>query len=145
MRFGEALKKARNDNKDSLRDLGKKAGFSHVYMAQIEKSERPVSKNAFAKLLEIYPEHEKELMNAYLEEIIPDGIIHKVLKNTDFILEKGSDKALVNYLYSVITPENRKAVLELMVLQMEVEARERGCYEADKEELEEIKKEIEKL
>ena len=76
---------------------------------------------------------------------MPEGIGKKALKNPDFILENGNDEDLVNYLYSEATPENRKAILELLVLQMEVEARKKGTYEQDKKEINKIKKEIEKL
>ena len=48
-------------------------------------------------------------------------------------------------LLSEATPKDRKAVLELLVLQREVEARKNGTYEERKKELEAIKKEIEKL
>lgn len=145
MSFGEILKKIRLKNEDTLRGLGEKLGFSHVYVSQVEKSERPVGKNIFTKVIKIYPEDEAELTQAYLEEVLPEGIVKKVLNDNNALLEKGNDEALLNYLMSESTPENRKAVLELMVLQREVEARKNGTYEERKEELEEIKREIKKL
>ena len=98
MSFGEILKKIRLKNKDTLRGLASKINFSHVYISQVEKSERPAGKNIFTKLIEIYPEDEKELTHAYLEEVLPDGIVKKVLNDNKALLEKGNDEALLNYL-----------------------------------------------
>lgn len=145
MSFGETLNKIRKEKKESLRELGEKLGFSHVYIVNVEKLKTPASKNFFEKVISYYSDKEAELTQAYLEEVLPNGIVKKVLNDNKALLEKGNDEALLNYLMSESTPENRKAVLELMVLQREVEARKNGTYEERKEELEEIKKEIEKL
>lgn len=145
MGFGETLSKIRKERKDTLRDLGEKLGVSHVYINNVEKAKTPASKNFFEKVVKCYSENEKELTEAYIEEVLPDGIAKKVLQDNKFLLEQGNDKELLNYLMADSTAENRKAVLELMILQREVEARKNGTYENRKAELEAIKKEIEKL
>ena len=145
MSFSEILKKIRNENGDTLRSLSEKINMAHTYINRIEKKETPPSKNFLEQILKVYPTHENELVQAYLEELLPENIAEKIIKNNTLLLETGNDKALVNYLMDNSTKEDRKAVLELMVLQRELEARKNGTYENRKAELEEMKKKIEKL
>lgn len=145
MGFGETLSKIRKERNDTLRDLGEKLGVSHVYINNVEKAKTPASKNFFEKVVKCYSENEKELTEAYIEEVLPDDVAKKVLQDNKFLLEEGNDEKLLNYLLAESTAENRKAILELLVLQREVEARTTGTYENKKAELEAIKKEIEKL
>lgn len=145
MGFGETLSKIRKERKDTLRDLGEKLGVSHVYINNVEKAKTPASKNFFEKVVKCYSENEKELTEAYIEEVLPDDIAKKVLQDNKFLLEEGNDEKLLNYLLAESTAENKKAILELLVLQREVEARTTGTYENRKAELDTIKKEIEKL
>lgn len=143
--FREILKKIREEKGDSVRSLGEKSEVHFTYISNIERGARPINKDVLSKIIKVYPDKERELTQAYLEEVLPESIVKKVLKDKKFLLKDGSDEDLVNYLYSEATPENRKAVLELMILQREVEARKNGTYEERKKELETIKKEIEKL
>lgn len=143
--FREILKKIREEKGDSVRSLGEKSEVHFTYISNIERGARPINKDVLSKIIKVYPDKERELTQAYLEEVLPESIVKKVLKDKKFLLKDGRDEDLVNYLYSEATPENRKAVLELMILQREVEARKNGTYEERKKELETIKKEIEKL
>lgn len=143
--FREILKKVREEKGDSVRSLGEKSEVHFTYISNIERGARPINKDVLSKIIKVYPDKERELTQAYLEEVLPESIVKKVLKDKRFLLEDGNDEALINYLYSEATPENRKAVLELMILQKEVEARKNGTYEKRKKELEAIKKEIKKL
>lgn len=143
--FREIFKKIREEKGDSVRSLGEKSEVHFTYISNIERGARPINKDVLSKIIKVYPDKERELTQAYLEEVLPESIVKKVLKDKKFLLKDGSDEDLVNYLYSEATPENRKAVLELMILQREVEARKNGTYEERKKELETIKKEIEKL
>lgn len=143
--FREVLKKIREEKGDSVRSLGEKTEVHFTYISNIERGARPINKDVLSKIIKVYPDKEKELTQAYLEEVLPEGIAEKVFKDNKFLLTEGNDEALLNYLISESTTENRKAVLELMILQREVEARKNGTYEDKKAELEAIKKEIEKL
>lgn len=98
MSFGEILHKIRKEEDESLRDLSKRVELSHVYISQVEKSERPISKNAFCKILEAYPKHEHKLIQAYLQDVLPESIVTKVLNDTSLILKEGTEQELINYL-----------------------------------------------
>ena len=143
--FREVLKKIREKKGDSIRSLGEKTEIHFTYISNIERGARPVNKEILSKIIKVYPDKERELTQAYLEEVLPDDVAKKVLQDNKFLLEEGNDKELLNYLMADSTAENRKAVLELMILQREVEARKNGTYENRKAELEAIKREIEKL
>lgn len=144
-KFSEVLKNIRLKNGDSLRKLAEKTGVVFTYIDKIEKNERPVNKDILEKLLLVYPEHEKEFIQAYLRETLPESIVTKILKNNSLLMEDGTDREFIEYLINNSTLENRKSALELMVLQMEVDARKNGTYKDNKEEFEVLKKKIEKL
>lgn len=144
-RFAEVLKNTRLNNGDSLRSAGEKTGLVFTYIDKIEKNERPINKDIFEKILRAYPENEKELMQAYIEEVMPESIITKILKNNDLLIEEGTDRELIEYLLNVSSLENKKSALELILLQMEVEARKNGTYKENKEEFENLRKRIEKM
>lgn len=143
--FGKVLKNIRTKNNDSLRTLGNKAEMVFTYVDKIEKGERPVNKEILEKLLKVYPEYEKELTEAYLEEVLPDGIAKKVIQDKKHLLTEGNDKKLIDYLLTEANEADRKAILELMVLQREVEARKNGTYEERKKEIEEMRKLVSQL
>ncbi|MEJ6466511.1 helix-turn-helix domain-containing protein [Fusobacterium ulcerans] len=140
MSFGEVLKKIRTEKNDTVRSLAEKAGISYSFIGRVEKDTAPISRNFVDKIMKVYTDKENELLEAYMETKIPESISKKN-KN----LSKKSDVILIKHLLSEATPEDRKAVLELLVLQREVEARKNGTYEKRKDELDAIKKEIEKL
>lgn len=145
MTFGETLKSIRIDKNDSYRKLGEKLGITFTYIKKIEDGERPINKNILSKLIEVYPDKEKEFTEAYLKEVLPDSIATKVLTDNRLLLLKNNDELLINFLVSEVTPSIRKTILEIMLLQRENSTKLNGTYEENKEELEEIRKEIEKL
>lgn len=140
MSFGEVLKKIRKEKNDTVRSLAEKAGISYSFIGRVEKDSAPVSRNFVDKIMKVYIDKEEELLKAYMETKIPESISEK-----NKILAENNDENLIRQLLSEATPEDRKAVLELLVLQREVEARKNGTYEKRKKELDAIKKEIEKL
>lgn len=144
-KFAEVLKEIRAKNGDSLRAAENKTGVVFTYIDKIEKDLRPVNKDMLDKFLKAYPESEKELINAYLEDVLPESIVTKVLNDISLILKEGTEKELIDYLLYNSTQENRKSALELMMLQMEVESRKNGTYNDNKEEFEALKKKIEEL
>lgn len=137
MSFGELLKKIRIEKGDSLRKLGEKIGVHFSYIDKIEKGDRPANKEILSSLLKEYPDKEKELVEVYLKEVLPEDITIDISLNLN-------DK-LVKYLLSDISEETKKEILKLMLIQRENESHRKGTYEIDKIELENIKKEIEKL
>lgn len=144
-KFAEVLKEIRVKNGDSLRTAENKTGVVFTYIDKIEKDLRPVNKDMLDKFLKAYPESERELINAYLEDVLPESIVTKVLNDISLILKESTEKELINYLLYNSTQENRKSALELMMLQIEVEARKNGTYNNNKEEFEILKKKIEEL
>ena len=139
MKFGECVRKIRNEKDESLRKLSEKTGIHFSYIDKIEKGDRPVNKEVLAQILKVYPDKEKELLESYLSEVLPinvqEGIKIPLNKN---------DK-IISYLMSDISEETRKEILKLMLIQRENESHRKGTYEKDKQELEIIRKEIEKL
>lgn len=140
MSFGEVLKKIRKEKNDTVRSLAEKAGISYSFIGRVEKDSAPISRNFIDKIIKVYTDREEEILRAYMETKIPESVVEK-----NKILAENNDENLIRQLISEATPEDRKAVLELLVLQREVEARKNGTYEKRKKELETIKKEIEKL
>ena len=143
MSFSVELKKARFANNDSLRSLSEKIGVSHVYINNIEKGTTPPSKNFLEKITDIYPNNKKELVKAYLEDVLPNGMSEMLVEGA--ILKDKTEQKLLEYLLSLSTQKERKDLFELMLLQREMQARKNGTYEERKEELETIKKQIEEL
>ena len=144
-RFAEVLKNTRLINGDSLRSAGNKTGLVFTYIDKIEKNERPINKESFEKILKAYPDNERELTQAYIEEVMPESIITKILKDINLLAKKGTDSELIEYLFNISSTENKKSALELILLQLEVEARKKGTYAENKEEFENLKKRIEKI
>lgn len=144
MSFSVELKKIRFSNDDTLRSLAEKVGVSHVYISQIEKGITPPSKNFLEKILAVYPNNEKELIKAYLEEVLPESV-SKIVGGENELLKNDKEQRLLDYLLAQATSKEIKDILELMLLQREMSARKNGTYEERKAELDTIKKEIEKL
>lgn len=145
MNFGEVLKKIRKEKKDTVRSLAGKAGISYSFIGRVEKNSAPVSSNFVEKIAAVYKDREDELLNAYMLTKLPNTMTDKLNKNSKFLLENGNDEILANILYSESSPQFRKYILQLLVAQRELEAKNNGTYEERKQELEVIKKEIEKL
>ena len=145
MNFGEVLKKIRKEKKDTVRSLAEKAGISYSFIGRVEKNSAPVSSNFVEKIAKVYKDKENELFNAYIKTKMPDTMTDKLNKNSKFVLDSGNDEVLAKFLYSESSPQFRKYILQLLVAQRELEAKNNGTYEKRKEEIEAIKKEIEKL
>lgn len=77
MKFGDLLKKIRNEKGDSLRVLGEKMDIAFTYIDKIEKGISPVSKNFFEKIVTVYPDYQEEFTEAYLSEVLPTKILEK--------------------------------------------------------------------
>lgn len=145
MSFGEVLKKIRKEKNDTVRSLAEKAGISYSFIGRVEKDSAPVSSNFVEKIVKVYKDKESELFKAYMETKMPETMSEVISKKGKFSLEDGNDEELIKYLYSETSPEYRKYILQLLVAQRELEAKNNGTYKERKEELEAIKKEIEKL
>lgn len=149
MGFGEVLKQIRKKNGDSLRKLEEKIKISYGYINQIEKSDRPVNENFFKKVIEVYPNDRDILEKAYVEEVVSDEMIKNIIKNNELKTEdiSGNDSynKLIKFMLSDMDTIIKKEILKYMLTQRENMSYKNGTYEQDKEMLEEIRKEIEKL
>lgn len=144
MKFAEVLKKIRTEKNDTVRKLAEKAEISFSFISRVEKGTAPVSENFVKKLIKAYPDKAEELLNAYLDMKTPVDI----KKNTEIgikLFENSNPKKLINFLLDQSTPEEIKSFLEFILLQTELRFRKNGTYEKMKNDLEMIKKEIEKL
>lgn len=144
MSFGSVLKKIRTEKNDTVRKLAEKAGMSFSFISRVEKGTAPVSENFVKKLIKAYPDKADELLNAYLDMKTPTDIKKKVETGIE-LLENSSPKKLINFLLDQATHEEIKSFLEFLLLQTELRFRKNGTYEKMKNDLELIKKEIEKL
>ncbi len=149
MGFGEVLKQVRKKNGDSLRKLEEKIKISYGYINQIEKADRPVNENFFKKVIEAYPGDKDILEKAYIEEVVSDELIENIVKSnnlkTDNISDNDDYSKLIKFMLSDMDTVIKKEILKYMLTQRENISYKNGTYEQDKEMLEEIKKEIEKL
>lgn len=139
MKFGECVRKIRNEKDESLRKLSEKTGIHFSYIDKIEKGDRPANKEVLSQMLKVYPDRERELLESYLSEVLPVDV-HEGIK-----IPLNKNDKIISYLMSDISEETRKEILKLMLIQRENESHRKGTYEKDKQELEVIRKEIEKL
>ena len=149
MGFGDTLKQIRKKNGDSLRKLEEKTKISYGYINQIEKSDRPVNENFLKKIIEVYPNDKEVLQKAYIEEVVSEDLIKDIIKNnnldTSDISENDNYNKLMKLMLSDLDLVIKKEIFKYAYTQRENMSYRKGTYEQDKEMLDEIKKEIEKL
>lgn len=138
MRFGELLKKIRIENGLSLRELGNKAGINFSFIDKVEKELSPASENFLEKIIEFFPLNKDELVDAYtrtyLPQIVLDNLKNKVEKNL-----------IIEMFFEKLSVEDKKELLKNIVDKLEFQSYKKGTIEEDRAELENIRKEIEKL
>ena len=67
------IKKIRADYRESTRDFSEKIGLSHSFISKLEAGDRKVSKKTLGTLIKKYPLYEKELLQAYAEQNLPEN------------------------------------------------------------------------
>lgn len=139
--FGEVLKEIRLKNTDTMRALSEKLDIVYTYVDKIEKGIRPINKNIFEKLLNIYPLDKKKLMIAYTLEVFPKNAI----QNLDLLQDLNDYEILYKFLFENLTDEEKKSLLKNMYDRLEVELFKKGTYENNKDKLNLIKSKIDNL
>lgn len=138
MKFGELLNKLRVEKGMSLRELAEKTDISFSFISKVETGLVPASENFLEKIIEYFPQHKNELVDAYIQTYVSDIVIEN--------LQKKVEKNLVfEMFFKKLSVEDRKELLKNIVDKLEYQSYKRGTIEEDKEELEIIRKEIEKL
>lgn len=136
--FGELLKKIRAEKGLSLRDLSAETGISFSFIGKVEKGLVPASENFLEKIVEYFPLYKDELVNAYTKTYISNIVLENLKKN----VEKSS---IIERFFEKLSVEDKKELLKSMVDKLEFQSYKKGTIEEDREELEIIRKEIEKL
>lgn len=138
MKFGELLKKIRTENNLSLRKLGEETEINFSFIDKVEKNLAPASENFLEKMIEYFPLHKNELIDSYTQTYISDIVLEN--------LQKKVEKNLIfEMFFKKLSVEDRKELLKNIVDKLEFQSYKKGTIEEDREELEIIRKEIEKL
>lgn len=148
MTFGEVLKKIRTDKQMSLRDLGKELDLSFTFVDKVEKGISPASENFLEKVLECFPLHRKELIEAYTKDYIPTVVIDELKKKDEVVTQaiKNIDAEIVFKLFfEKLSVEDRKELLTNILDKFEIKSYKQGTIEEDREEIELIREKIKKL
>ncbi len=72
-KMSELIKKIRADHRESTRDFSEKIGLSHSFISKLEAGDRKVSKKTLGTLIKKYPLYEKQLLQAYAEQNLPEN------------------------------------------------------------------------
>ena len=101
--FAEVLRKIRVEEKDSYRSLSKKTGITHSYFDKIERGVSPINAKILEALIQVYPHHKTELVEAYCKTTIPKFVFDTICDSK--IIEKGSVDIFKNEIkvFSVIS------------------------------------------
>lgn len=143
MSFGEVLKEVRLKNGDSLRSLGEKIGVAFSYIDNVEKGKRPISKEAFEKVLSCYLLDKNTLIKAYCNEMLPNSIKESFAK-----VNKEEKKDLLFDMFLLmknLDVETKKSIMGAIVKELEYVSLKQGKYEQSKKLFEQVKKKINEL
>ena len=139
--FGETLKEIRIKNGDSFRSLADKINIIFSYIDKVEKGIRPINKEMFSKLLNVYPLDKKKLMVAYTFEVFPENAI----KDLKLLNDTNDYEYIYKFLFENLTDEEKKSLLKNMYDRLEIDCYKKGTYESNKEKLNLIKSKIDNL
>ncbi|MDD7261634.1 MAG: helix-turn-helix transcriptional regulator [Fusobacterium mortiferum] len=148
MTFGEVLKKIRTDKQMSLRDLGKELDLSFTFVDKVEKGISPASENFLEKVLECFPLHRKELIEAYTKDYIPTVVIDELKKKDEVVTQaiKNIDvETVFKLFFEKLSVEDRKELLTNILDKFEIKSYKQGTIEEDREEIELIREKIKEL
>ena len=139
--FGEILKEVRIKNGDSFRSLADKINIIFSYIDKVEKGIRPINKEMFSRLLNVYPLDKKKLMVAYTFEVFPENAI----KDLKLLNDTNDYEYIYKFLFENLTDEEKKSLLKNMYDRLEIDCYKKGTYESNKEKLNLIKSKIDNL
>ncbi|MCB8563717.1 helix-turn-helix domain-containing protein [Fusobacterium ulcerans] len=151
MEFSKVLKKIRNENKDSLRKLGEKLGIHFTYVDKIEKEKTPINGELLEKIIKVYPEYKKELIEAYCDDNLPKIVIEEMKKpkQADKLIKLIKENDNLEYLYEILFQnleiEAQKEILNSVIERIELLNFKNGTLEKEQEKIEMVKKAIKEL
>lgn len=138
MKFGELLKKIRTEKNLSLRKLGEETDINFSFIDKVEKGLAPASENFLEKIIDYFSAEKKELVDSYIQTYISDTILEALEKKVE-------STSVFEMFFKKLNVEDRKEVLKNIVDKLEFQSYKKGTIEEDKQELELIRKEIDKL
>ena len=148
MSFNEMMKKVRLEAGDSLRGLSDKTGINFSYIDKIERGTRPANFDVLEKLIETYPNKKDILLREYINEYIPNFLLEGLKENSDIVtsaIKNLDTQSVFQILFKILILPDSKELLKNIVDKLEFQSYKKGTIEEDREELEVIRKEIEKL
>ncbi|MFK4784544.1 helix-turn-helix domain-containing protein [Fusobacterium sp. MFO224] len=138
--FGKILKEIRNNHNDTVRSLEEKTGVLFSYISKVENGTKNPNKIFVSKMMKAYPLEKKKLLRAYLSDLVPDDHDIQIFKD-----EENSIKDIHDILFSKVSDEYKKLILNMLVQRIEFESYKKGKLKDDEEEIKKIKEMIEKL
>lgn len=132
--FEKVLRSVRKIHKDSLRSLGDKASITFTYINKVEKKENPPSKNFIRKIIKVYPEDKKILLESYVKDLLPEGESIEIFRENITKIEKIEHK-----LFERLTKEQKKLVLNDLLDKVELTSYREGKHLQEQKEIERMK------
>ena len=137
--FGVFVKRKREDKNISIRKLAEQTGFSYQYLNRVENGTTTISNNVLEKLIEIFPEHKKELIRLYLQETLPKNV------TISDIFALDDSYVIYDVLSQKFNTKERKEVYKFFLDKLIIKSIEQNKYESDKKLIDKVKQLIEML
>ena len=99
-------------------------------------------------MIETYPNKKDILLREYINEYIPNFLLEELKENSDIVtsaIKNLDTQSVFEMFFQRLSVEDRKELLKNIVDKLEFQSYKKGTIEEDREELEVIRKEIEKL
>ena len=99
-------------------------------------------------MIETYTNKKDILLREYINEYIPNFLLEELKENSDIVtsaIKNLDTQSVFEMFFQRLSVEDRKELLKNIVDKLEFQSYKKGTIEEDREELEVIRKEIEKL
>jgi len=100
MRFGELLKRFREEQKLTLRDLGKTSGIDHAYIYRLESGEKEAPSdqvvNALTKALQL-DRRRARMLRFLVKQSVDDALMSLVLEGPAYDVEDFESAACMSF------------------------------------------------
>ena len=99
-------------------------------------------------MIKTYPNKKDILLREYINEYIPNFLLEELKENSDIVtsaIKNLDTQSVFEMFFQRLSVEDRKELLKNIVDKLEFQSYKKGTIEEDREELEVIRKEIEKL
>lgn len=136
----KVLQEIRKKHGDSLRSLGEKMGINFTHISKIELGKIFASRQFIEKIIKVYPENKKEILEAHVQDVIPGDDILEILQGENY-----KEKDLISTLFEKLTLEEQKIFFKLIINNIEMKESFKKFSKVEKKEMDIIKKAVDKL